>query len=301
MEFNQDIEIVKNPNSRYKKYYVHAGSKNGNLTVIEKILWTTNKWRCECKCGSIIELTAYQFSIRKSCGLCRNEWFKKELRNSHITHGLSNTRLYKIYNGVKSRCYNTNNKRYSLYGGRGIKICDEWLHSFESFYKWAYEAGYDDNKNFKEQSIDRIDINGDYCPENCRWVDAKEQALNRSTTTFISFHNKNIPVTEFAEMCGLKNGTVQYHRMKGRTGEEIIKIWEKNHSQITINKKIYEKYFGEYKPIRKQYIDISLFDKFIIHVPEDVGDEYSYIRGVEDMLDLIRSAKTENEEEGLDE
>lgn len=93
--------------------------------------------------------------------------------------GLSHERLYSVYNGMISRCYNKNHPHYDLWGGRGIEVCDAWKNNYLAFRKWAYKSGYDDNKDRKEQSLDRIDNDGDYCPENCRWATMKEQRKNQ--------------------------------------------------------------------------------------------------------------------------
>ena len=94
-------------------------------------------------------------------------------------NGLSHERLYQVYNGMISRCYNKNHPHYDLWGGRGITVCDEWRTDYQSFRKWAYENGYDDKRDRKIQSLDRIDNNGNYCPENCRWTSMKEQNRNK--------------------------------------------------------------------------------------------------------------------------
>lgn len=130
-------------------------------------------WHCQCDCGVETNVRGYSLrkNLTKSCGC-----FEKEARKegNHTTHGLSKTRIFKIFHGMKKRCYNPECVAYSNYGGRGIKICDEWLNNYTSFHDWALSNGYADNL-----SIDRIDVNGNYEPSNCRWVDAKTQANNR--------------------------------------------------------------------------------------------------------------------------
>ncbi|RKV79678.1 MAG: hypothetical protein D8H99_49175 [Streptococcus sp.] len=130
-------------------------------------------WLCKCDCGNekYIRSDHLRYGKITSCGC-----FEKEARKegNHTTHGLSKTRIFKIFQGMKKRCYNPECVAYSNYGGRGIKICDEWLNNYTSFHDWALSNGYADNL-----SIDRIDVNGNYEPSNCRWVDAKTQANNR--------------------------------------------------------------------------------------------------------------------------
>ena len=93
--------------------------------------------------------------------------------------GLSNERLYSVYNGMIQRCYNKKHPHYDLWGGRGIRVCDEWKDDYQAFRKWAHDNGYDESKDRKEQSLDRIDYDGNYEPLNCRWASMKEQRKNQ--------------------------------------------------------------------------------------------------------------------------
>ena len=165
-------------------------------------------WNCQCDCGNTVVVRAenLQSGNSKSCGCIVHEG------GSAFRHGFGKTRIANIFNGMKQRCYNPNNYEFHLYGGRGIKICDEWLSDNVSFYRWAIENGYIENATQAENSIDRIDPEGDYSPENCRWVDSYVQANNTRKNIYYEWNGETHTLTEWSRIVGIKSGTL-YNRM----------------------------------------------------------------------------------------
>lgn len=159
-----------------------TGQKFGSLTVIEKCgTDKTHKnamWLCRCDCGGKTKTTTSHLKSghTQSCGCLKLERFVNGGIKTRFKpkHNLCKTRLYRIWAGMKSRCYNPKNHKYYLYGARGINICSEWLHDFKSFYDWALLNGYKD-----DLTIDRINNDKGYYPNNCRWATIAEQNRNR--------------------------------------------------------------------------------------------------------------------------
>ena len=157
------------------------GPRFGRLTITERCGTDSGgnaKWLCICDCGgdTIATTSHLRGGHTQSCGCLRMERLKTEGKVTRFKekHALSYSRLYRIWTGMKSRCYNPKYTKYSLYGGRGITVCEQWLNDVQAFYDWAMSNGYADNL-----SIDRIDNDKGYCPENCRWATITEQNRNR--------------------------------------------------------------------------------------------------------------------------
>lgn len=139
----------------------------------------------------------------------RNHW--------QVKHGMAGTRIYKTWQNMKSRCNNPNASKYYLYGGKGIKVCNEWNDDFNIFYEWATNNGYTD-----DLTLDRVDGNKDYCPENCRWATYKQQANNTTQNHLLSFNGETHSIYEWAEMVGLSKKCLSERIRRGWTIERAL-------------------------------------------------------------------------------
>lgn len=206
-----------------------SGNRYGRLVALKRVDGTRTQWHFKCDCGNDVELNISRvFDRQLSCGCMRKE-FAKKFGDSHITHGGSKTTLYRKYRSMIDRCYNSGTWKYKRYGGRGIYVCDEWKNSFAAFQKWAYETGYDPSLDGRtEQSIDRIDNDGPYSPENCRWATSKEQMINREITKVYPYNGEMYTASSFADTYGIHDKTFVYGMIKrwGMSLEEVLYAWE---------------------------------------------------------------------------
>ena len=182
----------ENLRKKQDKYNL-VGKKYNKLLVIKEAFVKNGKryWECECDCGNKTYRTTSKL-IRgeiKSCGCL------KYCNQNNLKHHKKGTRIYRIWSSMKQRCLNKNSKHYRNYGAREIKVCDEWKNDFMSFYNWAIANGYRDNL-----TIDRIDVNGNYEPSNCRWTTVKEQANNRRNNNLIEYDGEKHNLQEWIEI-----------------------------------------------------------------------------------------------------
>lgn len=187
-----------------------TGKTFGRWTVLEKTRkqQRSQVYLCRCECGNMREVTQSNLTQEKSqsCGC-----LQKELASQRFTtHGMRKSRLYNIYANMKARCTNPNNKSYDSYGGRGIGICQDWNDSFDAFKEWALSHGYSD-----DLTIDRIDVDGDYCPENCRWANQEQQSNNQQKTIWIEILGERRSLKQWTTFMGWNYGTYSARYRKG--------------------------------------------------------------------------------------
>ncbi len=196
-----------------------TGQRFGRLTVMEFVPMESphSYWQCMCDCGNktIARGTHLQSGNVTSCGCISIQ--------RRYKHGKSQSRIYKIWVGMKNRCYNPNNRSYKRYGGRGIIMCEEWKTNFTAFRDWALAHGYDETL-----SIDRIDVDGNYEPSNCRWSNAKQQSRNRTTTTKVIYKGEELSVVEAAEKTGIDVRVLYTRYYAGDRGERLFRPIKKN-------------------------------------------------------------------------
>lgn len=194
-----------------------SGKRYGHLTAITVAGLDKNNlymWRFKCDCGNYTIQRGQDVRRGKvvSCGCWKNQ--QTTARNKK--HGMSGTRPYRIWTGMKTRCYNPKAKSYADYGGRGIKMCSGWKECFQNFWT-DMQNGYDD-----EKEIDRIDPNGDYCPENCRWVTKTEQNRNTRANCVLQTPWGPLCLTAAAEKSGIPKGTLKDRIKRGVAPSDLF-------------------------------------------------------------------------------
>ena len=198
-------KTIETTNRRGNGFDNLTGRKYGRLTVLglsEKRSGRKSYWVCECECGKqkLVRSDSLKCGQVQSCGCLRDE--KGFVNLDRTTHGDTPTgahaRLWQTWQGIKQRTTNQNDKSYPRYGGRGIKMCPEWRDSYIAFREWALENGYSD-----DLTIDRIDVNGDYEPSNCRWATQKEQSNNRRSNVLIEWDDKTLNIEQWSEATGI--------------------------------------------------------------------------------------------------
>ena len=201
-----------------------TGRRFGRLTVLYRAENQNNmvRWHCVCDCGNEVDVLAR--NLKKpghstSCGCYQNE-----VRSAvHTKHGFRKTRAYDVYCGIKDRCNNQNNPRYSSYGGRGIKMCPKWESDPAAFCEWAYANGFREDAEYGETTIERNDNNRGYSPENCSIKPLKDQANNRRTSLFITHNGVTKTLAQWRDLLGMtQNQAYRYIVKKKYTIQRLI-------------------------------------------------------------------------------
>ena len=213
-----------------------TGQRFGRLVVIKKGMSyrspkgsIISQWWCQCDCGSppiLLRRDSLITGNTKSCGCLHEE-------SISIHHG-TGTRIYQTWRNMINRCYRKDTDSYYLYGARGIKVCEEWLNNFETFREWAYNNGYNDSL-----TIERIDNNKNYSPENCCWKTFKEQARHTSRCHYLTYNNETHTISEWSEKLNMNQSTIRYYAEAYGDNvaiEAIIKKYAPNHKDFIFPK-----------------------------------------------------------------
>ena len=176
-------------------------------------------WKCICDCGNITvkQGSSLSYGCTRSCG-CLSQENRSKVGKANKKHKCDDQRLLAVWRSMMFRCESPKSNRYHIYGGRGIKVCDEW-HDIDVFTDWALANGYQHGL-----TIDRIDVDGMYCPENCRFVSKKEQANNKRTNVFLEYNGERKTIADWSRATGIPYGTLMYRVRKHWRPEDILTI-----------------------------------------------------------------------------
>lgn len=207
-----------------------TGKRFGRLLVIKRAGTAVGRngqkvptWECLCDCGNTATIRGSNLrsGATTSCGCYAKEVFHKRGKDS-ATHGCTNTRLYQTWASMKRRCDAPGSPLFENYGGRGVKVCDEWEHSFEAFRDWALANGFQEDAKRGDCTLDRIDVDGDYCPSNCRWVDNLTQQNNKRSSKYLEFNGERLTQAEWSRRMGLSQNIICKRLKKGWSIEKTL-------------------------------------------------------------------------------
>lgn len=198
-----------------------TGQKFGRLTVLSRNPQKghTVFWDCVCDCGNKTRVSSINL-LRgriKSCGCLHDDLSRERAKKQFTKHGLRSTRLYSIWASMNTRCYNPNSRSYKHYGERGVKVCEEWK-TFTNFYDWALGNGYRE-----DLTLDRIDCNGNYDPQNCRWATTEMQCNNKRNSRFVTINGERHTLSEWSKISGVHRRTISDRIAKGYPENEWLK------------------------------------------------------------------------------
>lgn len=195
-----------------------TGQRFGRLLVVSRAESKNGRtcWNCLCDCGNtcIVRKSELLSGDTQSCGCLFKEY--AHTPKKYFDHE-NKCRLYRIWQAIKNRCYNHNIPQYKDYSGRGITVCEEWKDDYLAFRNWALNNGYNDTL-----SIDRIDVNGNYCPENCRWTDVKTQCRNKTNNHLLTYNGETHTVVEWSEIIGISENALFSRLYRGWSVEKAL-------------------------------------------------------------------------------
>lgn len=198
------------------------GQRFGKLTVTEYIgkgKDGKSLWQCHCECGNvcIVSSSHLKSGTTKSCGCLKHIGY-------NTIHALTNSKIYRIWNGIKGRCFNTKDESYLNYGGRGIILFPDWVHNFKAFYDYVSKLPHFGEEGY---SLDRIDNNGNYEPNNLRWATKKEQSRNTRQNVWLEYRGKLMILSDVAELIGISPSALKKRYKRGDRGERLFRPVEK--------------------------------------------------------------------------
>ena len=197
-----------------------TGQRFGRLTVIKRVENKGNqpRWLCQCECGNqtVVAGRHLRNGEVRSCGCL----VKEKNSTLHTKHGMEGTKIYHVWCGIKNRCFNSNEKAYKHYGGRGITIFAEWIDDFQKFYDYVSKLPHYGEDGY---SIDRIDNNGNYEPDNLRWADDKTQHRNKRDNHLVQYGDRWVTIAEASEITGIPYKTLWQRLKRGDTGEKLYR------------------------------------------------------------------------------
>lgn len=212
-----------------------TGQKFHNLTVIEEAQGYYSKggshrrrWLCRCDCGNYT-IVNQENLYRKdhpttSCGCTTVFWRNHKGPNAASHSERNRERLYHVWSSMKDRCYNQNCSKYKNYGARGISVCEEWRNSYDVFKAWALSTGYDENAGYGECTLERKDVHGNYCPENCCWITQAEQANNKVNTVKVELNGSLYTLTELSKLCNVPRKIISSRYFSDWSIDEILNV-----------------------------------------------------------------------------
>jgi len=282
---------------------IEKGQKFGKLTVIKEVEQNVTpcgtiqrKFLCKCECGNeVVRTMAALRDPYADCG-CKKRYIKGKERT--YKGRVIKSFLFTTFEGIKKRCYDEKFKQYKDYGGHGIRICDEWMNDFFTFYDWAIENGASE-----ELTIDRIDNNGDYCPKNCRWVDRFTQANNKSNNRVIEYKGESHTIAEWSRIVGLTQSCISWRldAMKTSVGQAL------GYEAINFKLHVQPITFNGVTLTIPQWAKRLNVSKYLIYsrlryglpIEDVLNPNYKQRRGLNEIQRLKRSLTSRGEQNGM--